>query len=277
MKTVKLPSGDIVPALGQGTWFMGEGRKPHEEEVDALRYGIECGLTVIDTAEMYGNGGAEKVVGDAIADKRETVFIVDKVLPSNASLKNMRQACERSLRHLKSDYIDVYLLHWRGSHPLAETVEAFEELREEGKIRSWGVSNFDTADMDELLSVTPAETITTNQVLYNLSRRGIEFDLMPWCEQHNIPIMAYSPIEQGRILKYPQLQEVGDRHNATPAMVALAWVMQHNNVVTIPKSTTPLHIQDNRQAADMKLTEDDLALLDVVFPAPLYKKRLEML
>ncbi|HEY8345840.1 MAG TPA: aldo/keto reductase [Symbiobacteriaceae bacterium] len=275
--TVKLPAGQPVPILGQGTWYMGQDRSRRREEVAALQLGIDLGMTLIDTAEMYANGGAEEVVAEAIAGRRDQVFVVSKVLPSNASRRGTVQACERSLRRLRTDYIDLYLLHWRGSYPLEETVEAFEELVRAGKIRYWGVSNFDTEDMEELVRIRGGSAVATNQVLYNLSRRGIEFDLLPWCRQRKIPIMAYSPIEQGRLLNHPVLREVAGRHGATPAQVALNWLLRQGDILVIPKAARLEHVRENRAALDLTLTEQDLADLDRAFPAPTRKRPLEML
>ncbi|UXM94787.1 aldo/keto reductase [Bartonella sp. HY329] len=277
MKTATLPNGICVPALGQGTWGMGEGRQSAGEEADALRHGIQRGLTLIDTAEMYGDGGAERVVGEAMQGFRDDIFLVDKVLPSNGCRQRMQQACERSLRNLDTDYIDLYLLHWRGAFTLEEVVETFEDLKSQGKIKHWGVSNFDIADMEELQKIAPSNSIITDQVLYNLLRRGIEYDLMPWCESNAIPIMAYSPIEQARILKYPQLQQLAKIYRATPAAIALAFVLRKQNIIAIPKASDPIHIDENLEALSIQLTEDDLALLDRVFSAPTSKTRLEML
>ncbi|UXN02857.1 aldo/keto reductase [Bartonella sp. HY406] len=277
MKTATLPNGISIPALGQGTWGMGQGRLPAGEEADALRHGIQRGMTLIDTAEMYGDGGAEQVVGEAMQGFRDDVFLVDKVLPSNACRLRIQHACERSLRNLDTEYIDLYLLHWRGAFALEEVVESFEALKEQGKIKHWGVSNFDIADMEELQKIAPSNSIITDQVLYNLLRRGIEFDLMPWCKSHAIPIMAYSPIEQARILKYPQLHQIAQKYRATPAAIALAFVLRIENIIAIPKASDPIHIDENLMALTIHLTEEDLLLLDKVFSAPTSKTRLEML
>jgi diketogulonate reductase-like aldo/keto reductase len=272
-----LPSGELVPVLGQGTWFMGEQERRRREEVAALRLGLDLGMTLIDTAEMYASGGAEEVVGEAIAGRRNEVFLVSKVLPSNASRRGTIEACERSLRRLGTDRIDLYLLHWRGRYPLAETLEAFDTLQRAGKIRHWGVSNFDTDDMEELVSLTGGAAVATNQLLYNLTRRGIEFGLVPWCRQRSIPLMAYSPIEQGRMLDHAALAKVGARHGATPAQVGLAWLLRQRDVMVIPKAVQPQHMRDNRAALDIQLTDEDLAELDRAFPAPTRKVPLEVL
>lgn len=273
---IVLPSGDKVPALGQGTWNMGEDSRRRAAEADALRLGIDLGMTLIDTAEMYGSGGAEEVVGDAIAGRRSEVFLVSKVLPSNASRSGVPAACERSLKRLRTDRIDLYLYHWRGGTPLAETVEALDALRRSGKIGGWGVSNFDADDMDELAALAAGPSVQTNQVLYNLSRRGPEFDLLPWLRQRNIPTMAYSPVEQGALAKDRRLATVAARHDATPAQIALAWTMRHGEVIAIPKASNPDHVRQNRAAADIRLTPDDLAALDAAFPPPKGKRPLEM-
>jgi diketogulonate reductase-like aldo/keto reductase len=283
IRTTKLPEGEAVPVLGQGTWYMGEGRQPRGEEIAALSLGIDLGMFLIDTAEMYGNGAAEQLVGEAIAGRREEVFLVTKVLPSHATALGTVAACDRSLERLQTDQIDLYLLHWRGSIPLAETLEGFETLIRAGKIRYWGVSNFDVADLEELWLtgggrlIRSGREVATDQVLYNLTRRGIEWDLMPWCRERGMPIMAYSPIEQGRLLDHPVVRTVAARHGATPAQVALAWVLRHPDVIAIPKAGDPPHVQENRAALDLRLTEPDLEMLDGAFPPPTGKRTLEML
>jgi diketogulonate reductase-like aldo/keto reductase len=277
MRMTKLPSGENVPVLGQGTWHMGEDPKKRAYEIAALRLGIQYGMTVIDTAEMYGDGASEELIGEAIEGRRKEVFLVSKVLPHHATRIGTIDACERSLLRLGTDHLDLYLLHWRGTVPLTETLAGFADLMRAGKIRRWGVSNFDTADMEELASLPGGDEVATNQVLYNLTRRGIEYDLLPWCEQRNIPIMAYSPIEQGRLLKDPVLMAIGALHNATPAQVALAWVLRRERMIAIPKAGTPEHVKENREALDIDLTEDDLAELDRAFPPPTKKVPLEMI
>jgi diketogulonate reductase-like aldo/keto reductase len=274
---IKLPSGETLPSLGQGTWYMGEQPKRAAEEAIALRLGIDLGMTLIDTAEMYGSGGAEEVVADAIAGRRNEVFLISKVLPENASRQGTIAACERSLKRLGTDRIDLYLLHWRGSPPLADTLAAFETLMQDGRILHWGVSNFDTDDMEELFDLPSGDTCTCNQVLYNLTRRGIEFDLMPLCRNRGIPVMAYSPIEQGRMLNHAALKAVGARHGATPAQVALAWLIRQDGVIAIPKAASEKHVRENRAAANIVLTADDLADLEKAFPPPKRKRSLEML
>lgn len=277
IRTVKLPSGIEVPALGQGTWNMGDRADRRRAEADALRLGIELGMTLIDTAEMYASGGAEEVVAEAIEGRRDNLFIVSKVLPSNASRSGVPAACERSLKRLRIDVIDLYLYHWRGGAPLAETVEALEALRIAGKVRQWGVSNFDTSDMEELAGLAGGENCQTNQILYNLSRRGPEFDLLPWQKQRGIPAMAYSPVEQGALTNDKRLAAVAARHSATPAQIALAWTMRSGDIISIPKASDPAHVRENRAAADIVLTAEDLADLDRAFPPPNRKRSLEMI
>ncbi|MFL9823316.1 aldo/keto reductase [Rhodoplanes sp. SY1] len=275
--TTLLPSGEAVPVLGLGTWGMGEGSRSPAQEVAALQLGIDLGMTLIDTAEMYADGGAEEVVARAVAGRRDTVFVVDKVLPGNASRTGTIKACEASLNRLGTDRIDLYLLHWRGGVPFAETVAAFETLQRAGKIRHWGVSNLDTDDMEELFAVPGGNAVATNQVLYNPTRRGIEFDLLPWCEQHNIPVMAYSPIEQGRVLKHRTLVSIAARHGATPAQVALAFALRRPGTIAIPRAGNATHVRENRGALDLTLDTQDLAALDRAFPPPVRKTALEML
>jgi diketogulonate reductase-like aldo/keto reductase len=272
-----LPSGEHVATLGQGTWYMGEHARKRNDEVAALREGLDLGLPLIDTAEMYADGEAEAVVGEAIRGRRDEVFLVSKVLPGNASRKGTLAACERSLQRLGTDCIDLYLLHWRGSAPLAETLQAFETLQRAGKIRHWGVSNFDSDDMAQLVRLAGGAGVATNQVLYNLTRRGIEHDLLPWSRTHAIPIMAYSPIEQGRLLTHPELKRIARTHAATPAQVALAWVLREPGVMAIPKAGTVAHVRENRAALDLRLTAEDLASLDRAFPPPDGPQPLEML
>ena len=277
IKKVILPCGLPVPALGQGTWNMGESSGSAAAEVRALQRGIELGMTLIDTAEMYANGGSEKVVGKAIVGRRDEVFLVSKVLPSNASRRGTIAACEASLRRLGVEQLDLYLLHWRGRYALAETIEAFETLIRDGKIRQWGVSNFDIDDMMELGELTGGDGVQTNQVLYNLSRRGIEYDLLPWSVEHKVPVMAYSPIEQGRLLLQASVTEVARRHSATPAQIALAWVMRNPGVIAIPKTGSVAHLEENRASIDIDLDAADFEALDRAFAAPKRKRPLEML
>ncbi len=266
-------AGTQVPVIGQGTWRMGEDPRQREREVTALRSGLDLGLSLIDTAEMYGEGGAEQVVGQAIAGRRDEVFLVSKVYPHNASRQGLPLACERSLKRLGTEVIDLYLLHWRGQYPLEETLEAFERLRQDGKIRHWGVSNFDVADLDEL----QAPACATNQVLYNLESRGIEFDLLPACQRRGMPLMAYCPIGQGgALLAEPVLQRVAQSHGATPAQVALAWLLRQDGVLAIPKAVHPEHVRLNARAGELQLYPEDLLELDQVFAAPRHKQRLSM-
>lgn len=277
MRAIQLPGGGELPVLGQGTWGMGERRGQRAAEVAALRRGLDLGLGLIDTAEMYGSGGAEEVVGAAITGRRDEVFLVSKVYPHNANRRGAVEACERSLHRLGTDHLDLYLLHWRGSTPLAETLEAFEQLRADGKIRRFGVSNFDQDDMVELFTDELGRRSATNQVLYNLTRRGIEVDLLPWCREQRLPVMAYSPIEQGRLLGEPVLRRVAERHEATPAQAAIAWVLAQDGVCAIPKAATAEHVDQNRAALDIELTAADLADLDAAFPAPKSPVPLEIL
>ncbi|MGI5152182.1 aldo/keto reductase [Plantactinospora sp. CA-294935] len=276
MPAITLPSGRTMPVLGQGTWYLGESPGKRQDEIAALRTGLDLGMTMIDTAEMYGSGSSEELVGAAIAGRRDEIFLVDKVLPANATRQGTVQACRRSLRRLGTDHIDLYLLHWRGSHPLAETVEAFAELVEAGDIGQWGVSNFDLSDMVDLMDAG-GDSCAANQVLYNLTRRGPEYDLLPWLRERGIPVLAYSPIEQGRLLGDAQLAEVAARHQGTPAQVALAWVLRQGSVAAIPRSSDPGHTRENAGALELRLGEEDLAVLDTVFPPPGGPQPLEML
>ncbi len=277
IRTIKLPSGEAIPVLGQGTWGMAENAGRREDEIAALRLGLDLGMTLIDTAEMYANGGAEELVGEAIAGRRNEVFLVSKVLPNHATRHGTIAACEGSLRRLRTDRLDLYLLHWRSSVPLEETLNAFAALVHAGKIRYWGVSNFNVSDMEEVVSLPGGRSVATDQVLYNLTRRGIEYDLLPWCRERSLPIMAYSPIEQGRLLSHPVLQSVATSHDATPSQVALAWVLRQNGLNAIPKAATPAHVRENRAALDVHLTKHDLAMLDRAFPPPRRPQPLEML
>jgi diketogulonate reductase-like aldo/keto reductase len=272
-----LPSGEAVPVLGQGTWGLAERLHPHNQEVAALQMGIDLGMTLIDTAEMYGSGATERLVGEAIAGRRDLVFLVSKVLPHHADEAGTVAACEKSLQRLRTDRLDLYLLHWRGSIPLQKTVDGFDALIQANKIRYWGVSNFSQADMQDLDNVIGAASVATDQVLYNLTRRGIEFDLLPWCREREITIMAYSPIEQGRMLDHPVLQRIASKHRATPAQVGLAWVLRQERVIAIPRAGTPIHVQENRSALDLTLTAEDFDLLDRAFPPPRKPVPLEML
>lgn len=277
MKTVRLPSGDRVPQLGQGTWQMAETQSRRRDEIAALRAGIDLGLTLIDTAEMYGEGLAEELVAEAIAGRRDEVFIVSKVYPHHASRDGVKAACARSLRRLQTDRIDLYLLHWMGSYPLAETVAGFEDLRKSGMIRSWGVSNLDTSDIADLLSVPDGSGCATNQILYNLTRRGCEWSLLPLLREKNIPTMAYSPVEQARLLKTTALVRFAASIGWTPAQVAIAWLMSKDDVIVIPKSGHAKHVAENAAARDLVLSTAQLAELDRLFPAPDGPSALEVL
>jgi diketogulonate reductase-like aldo/keto reductase len=282
IRSLPLPSGRQMPVLGQGTWDMGEKRGEFGAEVAALKLGLDLGMTLIDTAEMYGEGGAETVVAEAIAGRRNAVCLVSKVYPHNATRRGAVAACERSLKRLKTDHLDVYLLHWRGDVPLAEMLEAFTTLKQAGKILDYGVSNFDTADMEEAAALQGGSGIATNQVLYNLMNRGIEWDLVPWCRSRGIPVMAYSPFvsappAQTRLLGNPALKSVAVRHGVTAAQVALAWLLHQPGVVAIPKAVQPAHIRANRAASNIVLTSDDLKELDRAFPPPRKKVALAML
>ncbi len=288
MKTVDLPDGPAergVPALGQGTWGMGESKSAHAEEVAALRLGIDLGMTLIDTAEIYGDGGSEKVVADAIEGQRDRVFVVTKVSPRNASRTGLPKACERSLKRLCIDAIDLYLLHWPSNTPLAETVEAFEQLRSSGRIRRWGVSNFDVDDMEELSAIWTdssgrelGSACAANQVLYHVGERAIESDLLSWSQRNKIPIMAYSPVGRGRrLLNNATLKKIGERHDSTPAQIAIAWVLRQSGVIAIPKASNKTHVRDNAQSVDIQLTDQDFADIDREFPPPRSKQPLPML
>ncbi|KQQ40366.1 oxidoreductase [Duganella sp. Leaf126] len=277
MRTVTLAGAD-VPVLGQGTWNMGEDGARKADEVRALRLGLDLGMTLIDTAEMYGEGGAEEVVGEAIAGRRSEAFIVSKVYPHNASFDGVRAACERSLRRLRIERIDLYLLHWQGHHPLAETFDGFEALKRAGKIGDYGVSNLDLPSMEEAVGYGAP---VTDQVLYNLLKRGIEFDLLPWCRARGLPVMAYSPLEssgrdQAALLGHPALRALADAHGVSPAQIALAWVLHQDGVMAIPKAVAPDHVRANRAAADLRLSGDDLAALDRAFPPPRRARALDM-
>ncbi len=280
IKTVRLPSGREMPVLGQGTWRMGENRAERKAEVAALKLGLDLGITLIDTAEMYGEGGAEIVISQAIAGRRDEIFLVSKIYPHHACREGVAQACERSLKRLKTDRLDLYLLHWRESIPLKETFEGFLKLKQQGKILDFGVSNFDLADMEDAARVPGGEQVATNQVYYNLEHRGIEFDLMPWCMKRGIPIMSYSPLksdgdDKHALLAQPALKRIAKAHDATTAQIALAWLL-HMGVVVIPKAVKPEHVRANRAGVDLKLTKDDLAALDEAFPPPTGKVALAM-
>jgi diketogulonate reductase-like aldo/keto reductase len=272
-----LPGGATMPALGLGTWGMGERAQERAREVAALKLGLSIGLRLVDTAEMYGDGGAEEIVADAVGTERRQTFLVSKVYPHNASRRGTIAACARSLKRLRTDYLDAYLLHWRGDVPLAQTVTAFEELRADGRIRAWGVSNFDTADMNELLSLPGGEHCAINQVLYHLGSRGIEVDLLPLCRAGGVAVMAYSPLAQGRLLRHRELNALAAREGTTAAAIALAWLLAQRGVATIPKAADLAHTRAVRAAADLRLTADLLAELDRMFPPPTHATPLAML
>jgi len=268
MRALERPSWETMPVLGLGTWHLGEGRHRPQVEIDALRTGLDLGMTLVDTAEMYGDGGAEEVVARAIATRRDRVFVVSKVYPHNAGRKSAVSACERSLKRLRTDRLDLYLLHWRGRIPLGETIEAFERLRATGKIVRWGVSNFDTADMRELFALPDGRHCATNQVLYHLAERGIEWELLPWLRERRIPLMAYSPLGQGGLLRKPKLAVIAKRLEATLAQVALCWLLRAANVIAIPESSDLDHVRANRASTEVPLTAATLREIDAAFPPP---------
>ena len=274
---VTLPSGESIPSMGLGTWHMGERIGNPKTEVDALVRGLDLGAALIDTAEMYARGGAERVVGSAIKGRRDDVFIVSKILPHNASFDGTIRACENSLQRMEIESIDLYLLHWPGNHPLEYTVSAFEQLKTDGKIRHWGVSNFDTSDMQELYGIPEGKNCQINQVLYNLSRRGIEWDLLPWCRSMGLPIMAYSPIEQGRLLENKKLKALASEIGVSAAQLSIAWSIRNNDIITIPKASNLEHVSQNIEAWTIKLESAILDELDKLFEPPVRKKGLDVL
>ena len=277
MKTVSLPDGTAVPQLGFGTWRMGEVASEASREIAAVGRALDLGMTLIDTAEMYGEGGAEEIVGKALAGRRDEAFIVSKVYPHNATRQGVIDACERSLWRLGTDRIDLYLLHWPGSTPIAETISGFQQLVADGMILRWGVSNFDTADMKEMWQAPGGSACATNQILYNITRRGPEYDLLPWMKGRSLPAMAYSPLEQGRRVGHLELDPVAQRHGVTAAQIMLAWVLRRDDLIAIPKASHPEHITANHDAARLELDEDDLAALDRAFPLPSSKQPLGIL
>jgi len=274
MRFVQLKTGVKVPALGVGTWRMGESAARRKQETDVLRLAFDLGLTLVDTAEMYGDGGAETVVGDAVAGRRDEIFIVSKIYPHNASAGLAPAACEKSLKHLRTDRIDLYLLHWRGSHPLAETIAAFERLKLEGKILNWGVSNFDVSDMDEFMALPHGKNCAANQVLYSLEERGIEWQLLPGCQEAQIAVMAYCPLGQGDLADDRPLVPIARKHGVTPAAIALAWLLRQPGVIAIPKTSQPDRMRQNAAAAGLELDKDDLKILDKAYPPPTRKRPL---
>lgn len=277
MPHVSLPAGATLPALGMGTWRLGERRRNRVQEIAALRLGIDLGMALIDTAEMYADGGAEELVGEAIGDRRKEVFLVSKVYPHHASRRGVIAACRRSLDRLATDRLDLYLLHWRGDVPLTETVAGFEALRKEGSIRAWGVSNFDRSDMDELLALPGGEHCAANQVLYHVGCRGIEWDLLPLCARHGIAVMAYSPLDEGRLVKNHRLRALAERAQMTPARLALAWLLARKQVAVIPKACDPAHVHDNHAALGSPLSHAMLAQIDQAFPPPAGPSPLKMI
>ena len=276
MKVATLPGGGVVPVFGQGTWRMGEDPRQRKIEAEALHLGVELGMTLIDTAEMYGDGATESFLGEALTSLRQQVFLVSKVYPQNAGRSRLERSCHASLKRLRTDRLDLYLLHWRGSVPLAETVEGMEALKAAGKIRAWGVSNLDTSDIGELARAG-GEGCATDQVLYNVTRRGPEFDLLPMLAQRAMPAMAYSPVEQGRLPSNGALQSVAKRHGVSAYQVALAWVIRSPGVIAIPKASGIAHVRENRAAAELQLTPADLKEIDAAYPPPTRKTRLAML
>ncbi|WP_248321409.1 aldo/keto reductase [Caballeronia sp. Sq4a] len=277
LPVVTLPDGEAIPKLGQGTWEMGERPNARKAEIAALREGVELGMTLIDTAEMYGDGESEKLIAEALSDVRDDVFIVSKVYPHNGSERGVQAACERSLKRLKTDRIDLYLLHWRGGEDLQGVVAGFEKLRRDGKIRHWGVSNFDIDDMEELFSLDGGDACATDQILYNVARRGPEFDLLPWLRERRLPAMAYSPVDHARLPRGGVLEKVAAARGVSAFQVALAWVLQQPEVFAIPKAADVAHVRENRAAADLRLSAEELAQIDAEFRPPTRKRGLEML
>jgi diketogulonate reductase-like aldo/keto reductase len=277
MKKISFSDGTAVPALGTGTWKMAEDRRKRAAEIRVLQRSLDLGLSVIDTAEMYGEGASEELAGEALQGRRDQAFLVSKVYPHNAGRRAVGEACERSLTRLRTDRLDLYLLHWRGSVPLAETVEAFTKLQAQGKIRRWGVSNLDSDDMEELVATAGGEACAANQVLYNPIRRGIEWDLLPWCERRSMPVMAYSPIEQGRLPSGKALDTIGERRGLSRYQVAIAWVLRYPDVIAIPKTSSPDRLEANAAAAEVTLDQEELAAIDRDFPPPRRKQPLAML
>ncbi|PWW45060.1 MULTISPECIES: aldo/keto reductase [Paenibacillus] len=280
-RTIQLPDGTTLPAIGQGTWYMGEKQSSRRGEVQALRYGIERGMTVIDTAEMYAEGGAEEVTGEAIKNCRDDVFLVSKVYPHHADRKQMITACERSLSRLGTDRLDLYLLHWRGGVPLEETVEAMEQLKQSGKILRWGVSNLDTEDMQELWNIPAGQHCAVNQVLYHAASRGIEYELLPWLRERRIPVMAYCPLAQGgrlrkELLEHSVIREIAKDRGVSPSQIALSWVIRDGDILAIPKAVQLDHVAENAAAMDVILTQDEIVRLNEAFPSPKGKVPLDI-
>lgn len=281
-QTITLPDGTLLPAIGQGTWNMGDDASRRTEEIAALQAGIDAGMTLIDTAEMYGEGRSEELIGEAICGRRDEVFLVSKVYPHHAGGKKLVQSCEQSLKRLGTDHLDLYLLHWRGRIPLQETVEGMQRLIEDGKIRRWGVSNLDVDDMNELMRIEGAEQCVVNQVLYHLGSRGIEYNLLPWQEEHGMPVMAYSPLAQAgslrrELIQHPVVQQIADEQDAEPFQIMLSWCIRSGSVMAIPKASTVEHASSNAESANIKLSEQQLRQLDEAFPAPQHKVPLDMI
>ncbi|MCL9661527.1 aldo/keto reductase [Paenibacillus hunanensis] len=281
-QTITLPDGTVLPAIGQGTWNMGDDASRRTEEIAALQAGIDAGMTLIDTAEMYGEGRSEELIGEAICGRRDDVFLVSKVYPHHAGGKKLVQSCEQSLKRLGTDHLDLYLLHWRGRIPLQETVEGMQRLIEDGKIRRWGVSNLDVDDMNELMRIKGAEQCVVNQVLYHLGSRGIEYNLLPWQEEHGMPVMAYSPLAQAgslrrELIQHPVVQQIADEQDAEPFQIMLSWCIRSGSVMAIPKASTVEHASSNAESANIKLSEQQLRQLDEAFPAPQHKVPLDMI
>jgi diketogulonate reductase-like aldo/keto reductase len=269
--TVKFQDGAMVPALGQGSANLGQGRRPEAAEEEALRTGLSLGMTLIDTAEMYGNGSSEKLIGRAIAGQRDRVFLVSKVSPNHVTGNGIVRACEASLARLGTDYLDLYLLHWPSRDAdLSSIVGAFESLRAARKVRAWGVSNFKVSDMEDLFRVSHGDRCATNQVLYNLANRGIEHDLLPWSERHGMPVMAYSPLggAGASLLSAPTLARIAAAHSCSAAAVALAWTIRSGNAIAIPESGSAPHVKENAVALSLILTPDELRTLDAAHPPP---------
>jgi len=277
MQMATLPSGERVPALGQGTWNIGDSRAKRAEEIATIRCGIDLGLTLIDTAEMYGDGRSEQLIAEAIAGRRDEVFIVSKVLPNNATRRGTVAACERSLKNLNTDHIDLYLLHWRGGVPFAETLQALMALQRAGKIRHYGVSNLDLSDIREWWETPGGNALAVNQLLYNLSRRGIEWELAPWLRERRVPMMAYSPLEQGQLFRNAKFTALAKASGITPAQLALAWLLTKPDVIVIPKCSNTRRVEENAAARDIELTAALLAELDIIYPPPRGQEPLAML
>ncbi|ATZ11740.1 aldo/keto reductase [Erwinia amylovora] len=280
-RTVVFTDGAVLPAIGQGTWFMGEEAGQHRQEVTALQAGLDMGLTLIDTAEMYADGGAERVVGDALIGRRDSAWLVSKFYPWHAGEFDALAACERSLKRLKTDYLDLYLLHWRGNIPLEETIRAMDALQQQGKIRRWGVSNFDSDSLQELWSEKGGNTCAGNQILYHLASRGVEFDLLPACQQQGMPVMAYCPLARagrlrGALMNHPVLQQIAQQKRISIAQLLLAWVIRNDGVIAIPKASSIAHVKDNAAALGITFNSDELALINQAFPPPTVRVPLDV-